>query len=94
MSRSRGNEKVALAGGPNRGGDSSRRYATVTELAGDPGAGEDAFAVIENRGLTGSNGPLRRVEGDASATIAESFDDGRRGIVLMSNFDGGTERSQ
>ena len=75
-------------------GDGSRSYATVTKLAGDPSAGEDAFAVVENGGLTGSNSPLRRLEDDASATIAESFHDGRRGIVLMPNFDGGSERSR
>src|SRR3984893_8347809 len=57
-----------------------------TEVLANPGAAEDAVVVVEDCALTGGDGALRRVKGDAGARIGESFDRCGRGFVLVANF--------
>ena len=59
----------------------------------NPAAARNAIAVVENSGLAGSDGALRRVEGDARTVRIERFDRGGCGFVLVPNFDRSAKRS-
>src|SRR5712692_6238452 len=61
-------------------------------MLADPAAAEDDVAVVENRGLAGSDGALRRVEPDAREGGVQRLDGGGRGRVLVADFGEGAKR--
>src|SRR6266699_33454 len=59
----------------------------------NPAAAKNAITVVENSGLTGSDGALRCVKGDARTVRIEGFDRGGCRFVLVPNFDRSAKRS-